>query len=141
MGHPLRSFVRVDDPIQKSFRTASPLEKPHWPRLILHCLRAGVQGIVIKLAQRLTFWGRMVPEVRFIGSAGANVNKGIKRPAQANGGLAARRRILARETSHSIDWDMLDFYHLSRPQNFRASSEQAAHVQAREVPGLVTQRH
>lgn len=28
----------------------------------------------------------------------------------------ARRRILARETSHSIDWDMLDFYHLSRPQ-------------------------
>lgn len=29
----------------------------------------------------------MVPEVRFIGSDGANVNKGSKRPAQANGAL------------------------------------------------------
>ncbi|KAI7784540.1 hypothetical protein LA080_009776 [Diaporthe eres] len=55
-------------------------------------------GAVIYLAQRLTCRARLVPEVRFIGSAGANVNKGTG-------------------------------------PNFRAHSKQAAHVQAKEVPG------
>lgn len=84
MGHPLGLFARLNDPIKNPSALLHPSRSRTGP-----C--SSFIACVLRSRELSSNWlsaqGRMVPEVRFIGSAGANVDKGRKRPAQANRAL------------------------------------------------------